>query len=295
MSCDVSALNCEAPRRVQSIKLDLSGGVTTEGRLFPSVNEGPGLLVLPAMGVNARAYDRFAEQLASFGVTTLVAEHRGGDTSSIRPKRGVDFGYAELLDDAVVHVRELQKHAKGAVSVLGHSLGGQLATVGLSRWYQPGGKLIVIAGGTVHYTAYRNKLESLGVLLGTQLANGVARTLGYFPGHRLGFGGLQSKALIIDWAHAARTGRFTSSTRGDIELELDRHEPEVLAIHVKGDTMAPRSTTEGLIQKLPKARTRWVELEPPAQPKKMNPHFRWLKEPQAAARHVSSFLRGETV
>jgi predicted alpha/beta hydrolase len=275
------------------VRLTLTDGATTEGRLFPAATPGPGLLVLPAMGVNARAYDRFAESLAADGVTTLVAEHRGGDTSSVRPKRGVDFGYAELLDDAVLHVKELEKHSRGPVSVLGHSLGGQLATVGISRWHQPGGKLIVIAGGTVHYTAYRGALSSFGVLAGTQLAHAVARTLGYFPGHRLGFGGLQSKALIVDWAHAARTGVFKSSTRGPIELGLELHEPEVLAIHVKGDTLAPVSATEGLLRKLPRARTKWLELDPPQQPRKMNPHFRWLKEPETAAKHVGRFVRGE--
>lgn len=277
---------------MKQVRIALADGVTADARLFVAPSSGPGLLILPAMGVNAQKYDRFAEQLANEGVTTLVAEHRGGDTSSIRPKRGVDFGYAELIDDAVLHVRELEKHSKGPVSILGHSLGGQLATVAVSRWHQPGGKLIVIAGGTVHYTAYRSKLSSLGVLAGTQLAGTVARTLGYFPGHRLGFGGLQSKALIVDWAHAARTGEFKSSTRGPLELELDRHDPEVLAIHVKGDTLAPRSTTEGLINKLPRARTQWLELDPPAQPRKMNPHFRWLKEPEPVARHVARFVRG---
>lgn len=274
------------------VRLTLADGSTSAARLFAAAEGAPGLLVLPAMGVDAQKYDRFAEQLALEGVTTLIAEHRGGDSSSVRPRRGVDFGYAELLDDAELHVRELEKHAAGPVSLLGHSLGGQLATVGVARWHRPGGKLIVIAGGTVHYAAYRERLASLGVLAGTQLAHAVAKTLGYFPGHRLGFGGLQSKTLIVDWAHAARTGEFKSSTRGALEVGLERHEPEVLAIHVKGDTMAPRSTTEGLIAKLPRARTQWLELDPPAQPRRLNPHFRWLKEPQPVARHVARFLKG---
>lgn len=266
------------------VKMTLHDGATAEARLFRAGDDAPALLVLPAMGVNARAYDRLGEELAAQGVTAMVLEHRGGGSSSVRPKRGVDYGYAQLLEDAVVHLDELTKHSARPVSVLGHSLGGQLATAGLARWHRPGAKVVVIASGTVHYTAWRG-LESLGVFAGTQLAGAVARGLGYFPGHRLGFGGLQGRTLILDWARAAKTGHF-----GEIERALETFSPEVLAIHVEGDTMAPRAATEGLLAKVPGAKTKWVSITPPAQPKKMNAHFRWLKDPSVVAREVAAFL-----
>lgn len=276
---------------METLQLEMKDGATSTARLFRSTRErAPGLLVLPAMGVNARSYDRFGEALASEGVTTLVAEHRGGDSSSVRARRGVDYGYAELLDDLVLHLGQLEQRTSGPVSVLGHSLGGQLATVGLSRWWKPGAKLIVIASGTVHHRAWTG-LERLGVLAGTQLAHAVARGLGYFPGHRLGFGGLQARSLIADWSNAARTGEFKSVVRGALELRLDELEPTVLAMHVQGDTMAPRAATEGLLRKLRRAKVTWLDITPPATPAKMNAHFRWMKDPSVVAREVAVFLR----
>lgn len=268
---------------MKTTSVTLFDGQRSEARLFRASSPGPGLLVLPAMGVNARAYDRLAESLAELGVTTLVAEHRGGDGSSVRARRGVDFGYAELLRDVVAHRDVLRDVQPTPVSVLGHSLGGQLGTVGFASWQLPGSKLVVIAAGTVHHTAWSG-VERLGVFVGTQAAGGVARALGYFPGHRLGFGGLQSRSLIVDWAHAAKTGTFR------VERELDAHSPEVLAIEVRGDTMAPRRATELLVAKLPRAKVEWLVLEPPAQPRKMNPHFRWLKDPSVVAQRVATFL-----
>lgn len=265
-------------------------GARSEARLFKAKEPGPGLLVLPAMGVNARAYDRLAEGLADAGVTSLVMEHRGGDGSSVRARPGIDYGYAELLEDMVQHLELLRTHASGPVSVLGHSLGGQLATVGLSRWFVPGAKLIVIASGTVHHKAWSG-LRGLGVLAGSQLAQVVARGLGFYPGHRLGFGGLQGKSLIIDWSNAARTGQFTSARDGVLEQRLDELAPDVLALHVQGDTMAPRATTEALLRKVKHARVRWVNVTPPPQPRKMNPHFRWLKDPSPAVSEIARFLR----
>lgn len=274
---------------MQVASIELAGGARSESRFFPAKAHAASLVVLPAMGVNARAYDRLGESLADAGVSALVAEHRGGDGSSVRPGRGVHFGYAELLDDAATHVRWLEAQTSGPVHLLGHSLGGQLATVGVSRWHRPGAKVVLIASGTVHYPAWTG-LERYGVLLSTQLAGAVARTLGYFPGHRLGFGGLQSRDLITDWARAARTGEFTS--RGaTLEVGLGDAQLDVLAFAVSGDTMAPRAATERLVQKLPRARVTWEAVEPPAQPRKMNAHFRWLKSPEAVASRVAAFLR----
>ena len=264
-------------------------GARSEARFFKAEAAGPGLLVLPAMGVNARAYDRLGEELAAAGVTTLVMELRGGGSSSLRARRGVDYGYAELIDDMVQHLELLRARVQGPVSVLGHSLGGHLATAGLARWLQPGAKLIVIASGTVHHRAWQG-LQRLGVLVGTQLAQVLARGLGFYPGHRLGFGGLQGRSLIIDWSNSSRTGVFTSQRDGALEHRLEELEVDVLALHVQGDTFAPRSTTEGLLRKLKKAKVKWANVMPPSEPRKMNPHFRWLKDPSAAVNEVKQFL-----
>lgn len=264
-------------------------GATSLARLFTAKPGGPALLVAPAMGVHARSYDRLGAALARAGVTTLVMELRGSETSSVQPRRGVDYGYAELLDDVRLHVDELERRAGGPVHLLGHSLGSHLGTIGLSRWWKPGARLVVIAGGTVHYRVWSG-LERWGVLVGTQLAQLVSRGLGVYPGHRLGFGGRQGASLITEWSNAARTGTFVSRRDGPLEVQLGVLEPEVLAIHVKGDTMAPRPTTEALVGKLTRARVRWLELEPPAEPRKQNPHFRWMKSPEAVAEAVATFL-----
>lgn len=273
------------------LRMTAPDGARSDARLFRAAAAAPTLLVVPAMGVNARSYDRLGEQLATAGVSSLVMELRGGESSSLRPRPGVDFGYAELLDDVVLHVEHLRRAAKGPVHLLGHSLGGQLGTVGLSRWWSPGAKLVVIASGTVHHRAWRG-LERVGVLAGTQLAQLIARGLGYYPGHRLGFGGRQSTSLIVDWANAARTGVYASHRRGPLELQLEELAVDVLALHVQGDTMAPRPATEALVRKLRRSHVTWRDVTPPREPRTLNAHFRWLKAPAEAAATVAAFLGG---
>lgn len=275
---------------MELIPIRTSDGVSAQARLFAARGgAAPRLLVVPAMGVNARSYDRFGEALAAEGVTALVMELRGGETSSVRPRPGVDFGYADLLGDFAPHLALLRARSSAPVHVLGHSLGGQLGTVGLARWYVPGAKLVVIASGTVHHRAWTG-LPRYGVLLGTQLAGLIARGLGYYPGHRLGFGGRQATSLIVDWSNAARTGAYVSHREGPLEQQLDELAPEVLAVHVQGDTMAPRASTEALLRKVRHAQVSWADLTPPHEPRKLNAHFRWMKEPAEAAKLVAAFL-----
>jgi predicted alpha/beta hydrolase len=263
-------------------------GARSQARFTAAATPHAVTLLLPAMGVNARSYDGFARVLAERGVSALVAEHRGGDSSSVRARRGTDYGYAEVLSELPLLVEAARARAPGLpVDLLGHSMGGQLGVAALSRWHRPGARLMLVASGTVHHRAWTG-VSSLGVLLGTTVAEGVARTLGFFPGHRLGFGGRQGRSLIVDWARASRTGTFAS---GGASFEQGLDVPlEVLTVSVLGDTYAPPAATRHLVAKLSRATVKTISVPPPPSPEKLNPHFRWLREPEVIAAPVAEFL-----
>ncbi len=263
-------------------------GVRSQARFTAATSPRAVTVLLPAMGVNARSYDGLARALSHHGVSTLVAEHRGGDSSSVRARRGTDYGYAEVLSELPLLVEAASARVPGLpVDLLGHSMGGQLGVAALSRWHRAGARLVLVASGTVHHRAWTG-VSSLGILLGTTVAEGVARTLGFFPGHRLGFGGLQGRSLIVDWARASRTGIFAS---GGASFEQGLDVPlEVLTVSVLGDTYAPPAATRHLVAKLSHATVKTLSVAPPAEPRRLNPHFRWLREPDAVAAPVAEFL-----
>jgi predicted alpha/beta hydrolase len=206
----------------------------------------------------------------------------------VRARRGSDYGYAEVLSELPLLVAAASARVPGLpVDLLGHSMGGQLGVAALSRWHRPGARLVLVASGTVHHQAWSG-VSRLGILLGTTIAEGVARGLGFFPGHRLGFGGLQGRSLIVDWARASRTGTFAShgaSFEHGLDVPL-----EVLTVSVLGDTYAPPAATRHLVAKLSNATVKTLSVAAPAEPRRLNAHFRWLREPQVIAAPVAAFL-----
>jgi predicted alpha/beta hydrolase len=80
--------------QIEAIAAD---GHRFEVRWHPACARGTTLLFLPALAVRADRYDRFAQALATQGVSVAVPDWRGLASSSLRPRRGVDWGYPQLL------------------------------------------------------------------------------------------------------------------------------------------------------------------------------------------------------
>ena len=82
---------------VQSIDVEAKDGHTWQ--LLAVVPEQPNarLFWLPAMGVAAKHYLVFAQEAAANGIAVFLHDWRGNGSSSLRPARGVDWGYREVL------------------------------------------------------------------------------------------------------------------------------------------------------------------------------------------------------
>lgn len=267
------------------VSFELSGGARSTARLFEGSATLPPVLVLPAMSVNARAYDKLAAALAARGHTTLVAEMRGGESSNIRARRGVDYGYTDLVDDAVAHVAWLRTRHP-VVHVLGHSLGGQVAVLGSARWAVPGAKLVLAASGTPYWRGHRGAARWKSLAL-TLLSNLLTRALGYFPGHWVSYGGLQGKRLVVEGTRCGRIGKYYAAT----EQGVTQAALPLLALHVLDDRIIPPGSMRELVGKLPHAQVTTAFIAAPAEPTALDPHFRWLKQPDKAADLMVQFLR----
>ncbi|MGA0612345.1 alpha/beta fold hydrolase [Caldimonas sp. KR1-144] len=242
----------------------------------------PVVLGLPAMGTPARYYEPFARRLAELaGASVAWAELRGQGESRPRARDGADFGYREIVEDDIPRLagRLLRQHPRRPLVLLGHSLGGQLATLAAHQLGEHLAGLVLVAAGTAHHRAWPRGARWRAALA-VHGIRATAAMLPWYPGHRLGFGGEQPRRFMRDWSRNATTGRYRiEGSEIDHEDAAGRLALPVLSLAIRQDPVAPPGAVEELLAKLARARIerRWlmgVVRDPP-----WKRHFSWAREP----------------
>lgn len=263
-------------------------------RHFPASEGGRvgRILLLPALGTPARYYDRVALQLASQGLDTHTLELRGCGESPLRPARNCDFGFRELLDEDIPSaLRMIGAGTDGTpVWLVGHSLGGHLATISANRLASVIDGIALIACGSPWLEAYdaamRRRIRTLTMLI--PVCNAL---LGYFPGDRIGFGGRQPRRLMRDWRQLALSGRYhAEGIEEDIEAGIARYAGPVLSLRMADDTFAPATATRAVTDKLVQAVLRESVLDAKTLGACAD-HFRWARQPEAVVAQLSAWCR----
>ncbi|MDX5372606.1 MAG: alpha/beta fold hydrolase [Pseudomonadaceae bacterium] len=245
------------------------------------------LIVLPALGVTARKYEGLARRLVAVGHNVLVADWPGQGESRPRPGWRHDYGYRQLVEEFLPKLLELaRRHFPEAAPVLlGHSLGGHIATLYAAAHPDSPVPVIGVACGNIHYRHWsglgRLLTPSAALLFGLFVS-----VLGYLPGRRLGFGGQEARSLMRDWGRVAFTGRYRHL--GLALAPATRSRVASLYVQIEGDRFAPPASTRGLAE-LIQVEPRLEHLPSPRPPQE-NPHSAWLRAPQGVVECVDAWL-----
>jgi len=243
---------------------------------------GRPLLFLPAFGTPAGYYGRFAGQLAEAGFQVAVLDWRGHGGSTPAISRRSRFGYRDLVDDVGAVIDALGWDR--GVTLAGHSFGGQLSLLYAARTRDPRvGRLAVIATATPHFAAYPGA-RRFSVLLGSQTMLATSWLRGYWPGW--GFGGVQSRGTITDWARFVRTGRLPGWDAISSEAALAGLTLPVLSVDVEGDTLTPSVTVTRLLDKLTSASVTRITYTADEAGAPID-HFKWARNGAALATRIA--------
>jgi predicted alpha/beta hydrolase len=239
-------------------------------------------IILPALGVRASFYRILGDGLAARGQYAVSVDWRGHGESSLRAQRGVNYGYATLIQDIRLAVETIKTHYPSLTPILlGHSLGGQLGSLVIARYPELVHRINIVAACSVHYTGW----DGLGAwrvrLLGATFFR-IANLLGYFPGDRIGFGGREFPRVMQDWGHNALTGRYEPLYDDfDYEQALQEVAAEVKAYTIAGDDYAPPRAMRNLLNKYgPQSIVAYKHLTPDNTGAKLD-HFSWARESEA--------------
>ncbi|MFD3467691.1 alpha/beta fold hydrolase [Streptomyces sp. NPDC058682] len=268
-------------------------GATVRVRLHrrPDDSSAPVLVCMPAMGTRAVSYTPLAEALVEAGFQVALGELRGQGTSSVQVRRGVRYGYHEMVAyDCPALFRAVAAAFPGAPRhLLGHSLGGQLGVLYLSQEPHMAAGAILVGAPSCHYRGWPFP-QNLGMLAGFQLAAAFASAYGYFPGRRLGVLGNDSAQVLRDMATQVRTGRYdVPSSPVDFEPRLATMDLPVLAVAIEGDPMAPTGGVRGLCDKLTSARVTYEELAL-GEGAPGGRHYGWIRDSAVLVDRVRDFV-----
>jgi predicted alpha/beta hydrolase len=280
--------------RTHRVRVRALDGAESDASVFSPRGIHPKTLIIctPAIGVSAHHYAPLANELASKGMCVVTAELRGVGSSSVRARRGVDFGYRELVAHDLPAVISAARGLCPAAPLvlLGHSIGAHVSAMHASLHPGEVQALVFIAAGTSFYKAwpFPQKVGLRGVAL---LARSVSTCLGYFPGHVFGVFGTEARRLMHEWASLTTRGRFNvTGSPHDFEKRFGDLTLPVLALSFPGDIFAPKAAVEHLLSKVPRATITHKRLGPAEIGAPALDHFRWTKYPADIAEVIVHWM-----
>lgn len=283
-------------QEIEKLPIQSQDGVTSELNLFrnPKTQNAPVIIIFSAMGIEARYYKTFAQSFVKEGFHCLTSDLRGHGNFSIRPSRKVDFGYKEMVEyDFPATVQKVKEiFPKSNIFLMGHSLGGQMTSLYASTAQEPQLKGLILPACCSIY--YKNFKPTFGTLLFTQISKVIADLLGSYPGKQIGFGGLEGKTVIRDWAKQARMGKYIpKNSEIDYERKLSELTLPILAINFEGDKYAPQAATQHLLAKMPQTpKMEWLITAENMGLKKLD-HFLWAKQPDWLVPKIGEWVRNQ--
>jgi predicted alpha/beta hydrolase len=251
------------------------------------------ILFLPALGVSIDYYKSLAELWSQRSFAIALVESRSMRYSLIEDVKLENFGYKEVLDvDLATIIPALcQRRPNLPVWLCGHSLGGQFALLHASEKLSKLAGLILIAAGSNHYATLPTSSTRWKRRVGIRLIRVINGLLGYFPGHKLGFGGRQPKNMMKDWTFEGLKGRYlVCGSNKDYNQLLARLELPILMISLSGDPLVPKSSADVLADKLLDASVTQVELIAKDYGLAAFNHFKWAKKPEPVLDAIEQWL-----
>lgn len=194
------------------------------------------VVIVPGLGMTPERYQDLAVAFNEAGLNAAVVRNRIDADN---------YGMRELADHVAQVAAELiTQRDQTSFILIGHSMGGRIAAMTAAQRPRGLEALITLCTGTGDWHHYPELRDKIAIYSRVRIGALLARTLGHYPGDKLGFGGRQPKNLMLEFnqlsktnrIHETRNGKLTPALLGGIAVPT-------LAISYSDDALAPRPST----------------------------------------------------
>ncbi|MBP6685407.1 MAG: alpha/beta fold hydrolase [Leucobacter sp.] len=270
MTANSSAAQAPQPKKPGAdVTITCADGYRLSGRVFrPRAEADVGItaVITTATGAKASYYWRYADYLASRGMSAVVADYRGvgrsapdGGSTGLRAMRTRWHDWGTLDIDAVIGWAERDGPGRRIVAVA-HSFGGIGVCIAPRAVVVE--RMLMVGAQHAHWRDYA--LRNPRTFLRWHVAMPViAAAAGYLPGRRLGWLEDMPRGVAFDWARGRADFADTIGRGGRSVMErVAALELDVLAVAASDDPFATQPATDRLLGYLENARIERCELVP---------------------------------
>ncbi|MFO0551479.1 MAG: alpha/beta fold hydrolase [Polyangiaceae bacterium] len=251
---ELARRNSADPTRANVVTADLTllardGSALAATRFYPATARGARrgtVIVASATGVKRGFYAHFARHLASLGLEVLTFDYRGigGSTAAASdyPPRLRDWGELDLAGA----VEWALAHGVGPLSIVGHSVGGQLA--GLLPNLERVAALVLVAAQSGDYRLWPLPGRLAMAAFWYLTIPAASAVFGKLPA-AIGVGHDLPRGVALEWARWGRTAGYMIGDDPRLARRFAAFRGNLLAFGVERDGYAPRPAVEWLVER----------------------------------------------
>ncbi|WP_452226078.1 alpha/beta hydrolase family protein [Lacinutrix cladophorae] len=232
---------------VRSIFLKTTTGHAINVTIFsPEKSNKKSIVISSATGVLQKFYSKFALHFSTLGFTIYTFDYYGigaSNTESLKKNKANLNTWA--LDQAAVIKFVKQKQPQNKVTLITHSIGGQL--IGLNPEIHTVDSIITVASQT-GYWKYFKGFPKFRLFAFWYFIIPIATPLfGYFPAKKLGLFENLPKQVVYQWRKWGIHPKYMYSQFND--LEFSKITSNVLALSFPRDSFASKESVDWLASK----------------------------------------------
>lgn len=220
------------------------------------------LIISSATGVKQGFYKKFADFVSANGVTVITFDYSGIGLSLKKPIKQIkssasDWGKNDL--EAVIKFTK-ENHPNAKITLLGHSIGGQI--IGLAKSSSEVQKIILVSAQSGYWKMWKGfdriKMWANWHILFPTLIN----VFGYMPSKRIS--GMENlpKNVAKQWSGWGRKPNYLFDEVSEQDLFFKNISVKAIAISIENDFYAPKDAVDFLTEKYENAEIKKLHLRP---------------------------------